>query len=358
MAVLGLTRLRRHLMGRQAAFGTAVAGTRAYPFSGVPVPDLNWTERGGDFGARIIVAAPYRGIPNLTANLTDDGLNYNDLTAQLSAVLGGAVTPSGAGTAQTWDFLPDYMTSGTPDVYTYERGSDTDGTGGNPNDWFQYRDGILTSLVIDSPDDGRGILSSTMNWLFGFARYAGDSDDSLTSVPSITDVPDTNPTPMFLKDAKVYVNTDPSDIGGYQLTDSVHKFTLTITNEIDQKRYVNGSQAFDLDDYGMGMTTIEASMVYAKTADTVGSGSESDAWFSELAVDRYLQVAFESVAEAEAGIPYSWMFSMPMRYYTREDGAIGGNETVTLLGRAFLEPTVLEYAFSTELVNTLASGDL
>jgi hypothetical protein len=52
------------------------------------------------------------------------------------------------------------------------------------------------------------------------------------------------------------------------------------------------------------------------------------------------------------------MFSMPMRYYTREDGEIGGNETVTLTGKAFLEPNVLQYAFTTEVVCTLEEADL
>ena len=200
-----------------------------------------------------------------------------------------------------------------------------------------------------------------MNWLFGHVEYAGNSEGTPPAIPSITDVPDKSAVPMYLKDASVYVNSDPSDIGGTQLTDAVHKFTLRATQEVDQKRYVNGSQEFDLDGYGLGAITIEVDMVYAKTADTVGSGSESDAWFSETAVDRYLQVAFESKEVAETGspdIPYSWVFSMPLRYYTRSDGEIGGNETVTLTGRAFLEADVLTSAFATDVVCTLDGADL
>jgi hypothetical protein len=360
MTVLGLTRLRRHLLGRQTAFGTPIAAMRAYPFSGVPNPDLNWTDTEGDFGSRVIVAAPYRGIPNLQAPLTQSSLNYNDLSAQLAAFFGGAVSPSGAGTAKIWDWTPDYTAAGAPDLFSYERGSDTDGTGGKPNDWFQWTDGILTGLTIDSPEDGRGVLTSSMQWQFGDVKYAGNSED-VAAVPSITDVPDTDPTPIYLKDCKVYINTDPSDIGGDQITDAVHKFTLALTQEVDQKRYVNGSQAFDLDGYGMGAVLIQPTIVFGKTADTVGVGSESDAWFSDTAVPRYLQVAFESTRVAEEGapdIPYSWMFSMPLRYYTREEGEIGQNETVTLTGKAFLDSDVLDYAFSTELVNTLAEADL
>lgn len=366
--VLGMTRLRRHLLARQGTFGTPRAALRAYPFSGVPIPDLNWTDRQGDFGSRVTVAKPYRGIPNLAASLTDPGLNYNDLPAQLSAFFGGGVSPSAiSGDAVSYAFEPDFTAAGTPDVYSYERGSDPDGTSGKPNDWFRWRDGILTGLTIDSPEDGRGILTTQMNFLFGDVAYAGDSDHPGLAIPSIAadaanGVPDTDPTPLYLKDAMVFINSDPSDIGGDQLSDAVHKFTLRLEQDIDQKRWVNGSQAFDLDGYGMGETRIFCDLVLGKTSDTVGSGSESDAWFSDDAQDRYLQIAFEATRMADPDssppVPYSWVFSMPMRYYTREDGEIGGNETLTLQGRAFLEPNTLEYAFSTEVVCTLPESEL
>jgi hypothetical protein len=353
---MGLTRLRRHLFARQSAFGTAVPAVRAYPFSGVPMPDLNWTDAEADQGARVLVQAPTRGIPNLTPTISSNRLNYNDLPLQFSAFFGGDVSPTG-GPDFTYAWEPDLTVAGTPDIYTYERGSDPDGTSGKPNDWFQWRDGMITQLTIDSPEDGRGVLTSSMQWLFGNVEYAGNSDGPVLTIPSITDRPDSDPVPVYLKDAKVYINTEASDIGGQQISDAVHKFTLTLTQEVDQKRYVNGSQAYDLDGYGMGLVGIEAAIVCGKTSDTVGSGSESDAWFSDIAVPRYLQIAFESTAEADTATPYSWVFSMPLRWYTREDGEIGGNETLTLTGRAFLDET-LDYAVSTQVVCTLPEADL
>jgi len=358
--VLGLTRLRRHLLARQAVFGTPLAALRAYPFSGTPMPDLAWTNPQGDFGSRVNIAKPTRGIPNFPAQLTDPSLNYNDLIAQLCAFFGGQVSPSGGGTAKHWVHEPDFTTTGNPDLFTYERGSDVDGTGGNPNDWFRWSDGILTGLTIDSPDDGRGVLNTTMQWLFGDVAYAGDSDADAPalSIPSIDDIPDTDPVPVYLKDAKVYITDDPTNIGGDQITDAVHKFSLALTQEVDQKRYVNGSQEFDLDGYGMGAVTIAPSIVCGKTGDTVGIGSESDAWFSKLAVDRFLQIVFESPEEAQSGIPYSWAWATPLRWYTREDGELGGNETLTLAGEAFLERDTLDYAFTSEVVCTLPEADL
>jgi hypothetical protein len=49
---------------------------------------------------------------------------------------------------------------------------------------------------------------------------------------------------------------------------------------------------------------------------------------------------------------------MPLRYYTRTEGNIGGNSTVQLTGHAFFERDTLAYPFYSELVNTLADADL
>ena len=89
MPIQGFTRLRRHQFGRQVAFGDAVPANRAYPFSGVPDVNLNWTDPEGDFGSIDPIAPPTRGAPDITASLTAPILNYNDLTLIMSAFFGG-----------------------------------------------------------------------------------------------------------------------------------------------------------------------------------------------------------------------------------------------------------------------------
>jgi len=55
---------------------------------------------------------------------------------------------------------------------------------------------------------------------------------------------------------------------------------------------------------------------------------------------------------------------MPMRYYTRAEGEIGGNTTVVLTGHAFYNPnepgsgTNAVPVFESTIVNTLAEVDL
>jgi hypothetical protein len=359
MPVLGLVRNRRHLLARQAAFGSPAPAVRAYPFSGTPDEDEQWTDPEGDFGSVYPVAAPFRGVGEYGANLSLNPLNYNDLTQLLSGFFGGGVTGSGSGDiTRVWQPAADG--SDDFDVYSYEFGDDADGSDSDrPNDWFQNSDGILTSFTIDSPETGAGVLTSQQQWTFGSFFYAGSTDNApATTIPSITDVPDTDPVQLYLKDAKVYMDSDPSDIGSTQLSDSVHKFTLRGTQEIDKKFYVNGTQAFAPQNYGRGKVGLEIDLIYAKTPDTVGVGSESDAWSANQSVPRFLTVAFESLVEADTAVPYSWLFSMPLRYYTRTEGNIGGNSTVQLTGHAFLEPDTLTYPFYSELVNTLADADL
>jgi len=358
MAILGKVRLRRHLFGRQSAIGTPIAAKRAYPFSGTPTPNLNWTEVEGDFGSLYPVVPRYKGIPDLNFTLNDNSLAYNDLPLMLSAFFGGGETPTGGGAAKTWTWTPDGLGSEDFDAFTYEFGDDADGTSGKPNDWEQYTDGIATSLTIDSPDTGGGVLTAALGLKFADLRYAGSTDIPPSgSIPSITDRPDTTPTRVYLKDCTVYLDTEASDVGSTQLSSAVHKFTLTANQEVDEKRYVDGTQSFAVEQYGRGPTSIQLAVTYAKTADTVGVGSESDAWSADDPVARYFRFAFEATVDADTGVPYSWEFSMPARYFQREHAEIGNNSVVVLTAEAFLDDT-LDYPFSTEVVNTLASTSL
>jgi hypothetical protein len=47
---------------------------------------------------------------------------------------------------------------------------------------------------------------------------------------------------------------------------------------------------------------------------------------------------------------------MPMRYYTRTEGEIGGNTIVVLTARAFFDPAGPTPVYSGEIVNTLADA--
>jgi hypothetical protein len=172
---------------------------------------------------------------------------------------------------------------------------------------------------------------------------------------------DSRAIPVYLKDMSLFIDSTPGALGGTQIMDAVHGFRLRCSQELDKKRFANGAQEFEINGYGRGPRTIELELTLAKTDDTVGTGSESDAWMSDEAVDRYVRLAFESTAFAQTAgspdVPYSWVVNIPLRYYTRAEGEQGGNTTVVLTGHAFLDDT-LDYAFDTDVVNTLALTDI
>lgn len=350
MPIQGLTKLRRHLFGRQSVFGNVEPATRAYPFSGTPDVNLNWTDPEGDFGSIDPIAPPTRGAPDIGANLTAPVVNYNDLVLPLCAFFGGGETPTGGGTAKTWTHTPASLTADDFDYFSYEFGDDV------VTDWFQLRDGILTDWEVTG--ENQNALAMSMTWLFTHAASTGSTDSPVEgSVPGAATV-DSAAIPVYLKDGSIFIDSTPGALGSTQILDALHSFRLHGTQEVDQKRFANGSQQFEINGFGRGARMIEFEATFAKTADTVGTGSESDAWMSDTAVDRFLRLYFESTAFAQTAgspdIPYSWTVDMPMRYYTRAEGDIGGNTTVVLTGHAFLETVTLDQVFESTLVNTLA----
>jgi hypothetical protein len=353
--IQGFVRLRKHQFGRQADFGTKVPATRAYPLSGTPSVELNWTDPDADQGSRDPVAPPYRGAPDLTADLTDNSLAYNNLPIIMAAFFGGDEVPTGGGTAQTWTHLPASLTAEQPDPFTYEFGDDV------LTDWYQFGDCILESWEITGPE-GLGVLTASQTWRLGSVSSTGSTDSPVTgTVPTPALSVDPTAVLVYLKDMSLYIADDPDDLfaPGSKVSDALHTFVMRGTQEIDQKRFANGTQTFDISAYGPGTRGLEFEGTYAKTADTVGLLSESDKWLSDQAVNRYIGLDFVCTVLAESPSTfYSWRVIMPARYYTREEGDIGGNTTVILNAHAFYDPTDFEGVFSSVVVNTLTEAVL
>ena len=350
MPIAGLVRLRKHQLGRQATFGTKVAATRAYPFTGVPDTDLQWEDPEVDAGTLTITAPPERGAGSFTADLTVNSLDYNTAALLMCGFWGGEESPTGAGTARTWTHDPDVTVAQVQDFYTYEFGDDV------LTDWFQYGDGIIESLELSGPE-GLGPVTASTNWRFGSASSTGSTDSPVTgTVPTAGLAVSTTDPKVYVKDMSIAIASSIAGLGAGTVSDALHSFTLRFSGDVDEKRYANGTQSFALDDIGRVSLAVELEATWAKTSDIVGTGSESDAWFSDDAVNRYVRLTFTSTTEAQSGTPYSWTMTMPMRYYTREEGDIGGNTTVVLTGRAFYDPTDFTGFFSSVLVNTLSNN--
>lgn len=352
VTLAGFVKNRRHQFGRQSAFGTRVAAKRAYAFKGVPDVNPNWTDPDVDVGSIDWVVAPHREAPSYQATLTIPQLRYNDIPLILSAFFGGGV--NGAGTpAVTRLYEPASTTVDDVDVFTYEFGDDV------TTYWYQLSDGILESFEITMPE-GLGALTGSLTWRFGSAHGSGFSDFTDNPVVPTALAVNPNETVVYGKDLGIYIASDVYDAmyePAAKVSDALHTFTFRGSKEIDEKRFANGDQSFDVDAFATAARTLELEATWAKTADIVGEGSETDAWFSSQAVDRYIRFAAESLEEADTGVPYSWDNTMPMRYYTNAETEVGGNATVTLTAKAFYDPVNDVPVYSGEVVNTLADAN-
>lgn len=354
MPVQGLVRLRAHEFGRQSTFGTAVEGTRRYPFKGVPENELNWTQPDIDEGSLDPIAAPHREAPDLTASLNDPQVAYNSLPLMMAAFFGLQVSPSTvATTGRIWNHTPSSVDLDPQDLFTYGFGDDV------LDDWFQLRDGILETVEFTIPV-GKGAVTADMSWRFGNLASTGSTDSPVSgSVPaSPTLAVAKNEALLYGKDLSIYIADTFAGIAAGQILDAFHGGTIRFTREIDQKRYANGTQSFEVDAWATASRTIEYVYRFAKTDDTVGVGSESDDWMSDQAVDRFARFEFISTVDAGAATPNSWRVTSPMRYFTRTEEEEGGNSVVVLTGRAFYDPEDADYAVESIITDTLTEAEL
>jgi hypothetical protein len=349
VAVQGLVKLRKHQFGKQSAMNTPVAAKRAYPFSGVPSVDLTWTDPEVDQGSIAPVSPPYRGSGEFTASLDDPAVKYNDLPIMFAGVFAGTASPTTTSTSEAWVWTPSPNTVVARDVFTYQFGDDV------VTDWFQLYDGLIETLEITGTRDPDGPCTASISWRFGAAASTGSTDSPVSgTVPTAGLTVATTDVMVYLKDGAIYIASDPDDIDTSQITDALHAFTHRITNEYDLKRYANGEQTFNVDEYALASQLIELEATWAKTSDTVGTGSESDAWFSDTSVTRYIKMAFVSTEEASAAVPYSWDFTMAGRYYTREEGEAGGNTVIVLNAHAFWDADAdVPFYYDTHVTNTV-----
>jgi hypothetical protein len=350
----GFVRLRKHQFGRQQTMGTVVPATQAYLLTGVPTVDLAWTDPEGDVGSRDPVAPPTRGAEDLTASKTIPTVQYNMLPLAMCGFFGGQEVPVGAGTAQTWTHTPASLTTDDPDLFTHEFGDDV------LPDWYQFGDGIIESFEFSGED--KGALTGSMNWRFATWASTGSTDSPVVgTVPTPGLNVERDAAIIYLKDGAIYIADDPYDLfdPSTKIELALHSFVFRGDQEIDQKRLASGNQSFGIDVYGPGARNLEIEAVYAKTAQTVGLTSESDAWMSDAAVQRYIGLRFVSTVLAESPSTfYGWDVIMTARYYTREDGEIGGNTTVTLNAHANYDPDDFAGVFQSVAVTTLTEAEL
>jgi hypothetical protein len=165
-------------------------------------------------------------------------------------------------------------------------------------------------------------------------------------------VVDDTPQWVYGTDTEVYIDSTAGAIGTTKETDDIRGFTFRITNNLDQKRFANGSNTrFQLAGYGRGPREIEVELVREKTTRSIAERATLD---DEPVPSRYIELRTTSPEIITGSTPWSQSIRVPVRLISVEDGEIDNNDVLTFTYRGFYDST-LTYALRVVVVNTLSS---
>lgn len=342
MPIAGFTRFRQWAFSAaQSAHGTAATPSGAFPWRGTPEVDPHWTDIDDvDLGSIDPVLSPYRTHTDITATL-EGVLDYNSISLLMNGGVRGGVTGSASGAAITWTHQALSLSATTLDEFSASWGDDF------AQDDMRFRDGVIEELTFTMPDD-LGPWRVSSQWYFGYV-------DPHVTKPSVT--LGSNLPLVFGADTVLNINNTAGTIGTTQVTDALHSATVTITNEIDKKRFANGSNSrFAVAGYGLAGREITAEFTFAKTAAIAGFASTSELrdFLSADPVSNYLELVATSRSIITGSTPYSWSQRFHGTWREKSDGEMGGNSTVTLVFKGQYDST-LGYIYRSSVVNANAT---
>lgn len=334
----GFIRFRKHQVAKQTALLTAVNATRILPFRGPIEVNPARTPPDVDMGNLDEVLAPHAGAKEVTGSWTGP-VDFDSLAVIYSAGLQGGVVPTG-GAAKTYTYQLWSTAAGPFDTYSDEWGDDTSEGAG---DGIIGVGGILDNFTL-------GFGENLDAWQLDGSTVYADATLGDTRTTGLT--PDDSPPWMYGADTEVYLDSAAGSIGTTKLTDTVHSAQVSVQNNVDRKRFANGSNTrFAISAYGRAGRTIEVQLTVAKTAATIAERATID---DGIVPDRFIELRTTSPEIITGVTPYSNSIRVPARLITATDGEIGGNATITFTYRAFYSST-LAYAFRAVLVNALAA---
>lgn len=335
MPIQGFIRFREHQVGSQSSISSNTTATRVLPYRGPIVVDPAREQPDIDEGSLDPITAPFAGAKTVESGW-EGKLAYNDAPYLWAGTIKAGVTPTGA-TAKTWVFQAASLTADTVQLFTDEWGDDV------LTDWIIGGGGTINSLEVGFDED-LSAWDVNADLVYARADLGGGPTGGLTL--------DSAPTWVYGADTEVFVDTAAGSIGGTKWTDTVHSASLSINNNLDLKRYANGSNTrFDLAGYGRGAREIELTLTVAKTAVSIAERATLD---DDPIPNRYIELKTTSPAIITGSTPYSQSIRLPARLISAEDDEIGGNSTIVFTYRGFYDAT-LTYAIRAVVVNTLAA---
>lgn len=333
-ALPGNVRLRAFQLGKETTFGTAVTTTRRFPWSYTPTLDPHWTWPTADTGTLDQAINPYMLASDVTG-VSTGSLAFNDAPYLWAALTKSGVT-GGAGPAYSYVFAPASTSQDSFEIFTGQWGDEVTG------DQFQYTSGVLNDLTLTFPAD-LGPIQTSATWRFASYTYPHTRD--ALSV-------DFAPTWAYAGDTALYINSTAGAIGTTQLVNSMHDVSVNINNNLDVKRFQNGSNTrMQAAGYGRGARTNTTTFSFAKSTAALQEVAD---WLNASPTERFISLETTSISTI-SGTPYSQKIRFGGYWFTRTEGTYATNNTTAqLVCQGFLDQT-LTYPFQATVVCGLAA---
>jgi len=332
MPIGGFTRQRKHLVGKQTSYGSNTAATRQLPYRGPIVVQPTRTLPDVDMGSFDPILPSFNGPKEVSANWTGKA-DYDSLPLLWGMFLKGGVTPTGGGAAKTWTFQASSLTADDFDYVTDEFGDD------QTTDVVVAGGGVIDSLELSFGED---LSAWDVNAQVIYARAHYNATGFTGGI-----TPDTTPAWLYGGDTEVYLDTVYSSIGTTKLTDAVHAAGFSGNNNLDRKRFANGSNTrFQLAGVGRGERVGEIKLTLAKTTATIAMAQRLD---DEPVVTEFLELRTTSPEIITGATPFSQSIRVPVELIDRADGEMGGNSTIELTYRVKYDAN-LGYAYRVVVV--------
>lgn len=339
MPIQGFIRFRKHQVGVAAstAFASNVSATRVLPYRGAIAVEPNRTTPDVDTGSLDPALASFLGPLDVTGSWEGKAA-FDDLPYIYSLGIKGDVTPTGSATGRIWTYQAASLSA---DVFSYV----TDQWGDDvTTDVITGGAGVVDGFTLSFGED-LAALDITADLVYARVGFTGGFTGGLAI--------DTAPAWLYGAHTVIYMDTVPGSIGTTPITDAVHGASVQIANNLDRKRFANGSNSgFALAGYGRGPRELTFTLRVAKTTATIAEAQTLD---DAPVPTRYFDVVTTSTQVIGAGsTPYRNSIRFPAELISRSDTEIDNNSVIELTYRGKYD-TTLAYAIRATVTNALAA---
>jgi hypothetical protein len=337
MPIQGFTRFRKNQGGIQTSFASNTAAARRFPWRGVIEFDPQRETPDVDTGSLDPALAAYLGASESTESIEGKAA-FNDLPYLYAIAIKGGVTPTGSATGRIWTYQAASLTADPFDYLTMQNADDVE------TDSFTSGGGVADTLSL-SFDETLGTMDLSADIIYARTTFGLGLTGGLTV--------DSDPNWLYGAHTVVYMDTVAAAIGTSPIVDAIHGMEWNLRNNLDQKRFANGSNAgFNLAGYGRGPREIELILTLAKTTATVAEAQTLDDTPVPM---RYFDIVTTSTEMVAGGAtPFRNSIRMPAELVSREDDSISNNSVIRLTYRGRYDAT-LGYALRVTCTNELAA---